>query len=333
MDKEQPVEMDSKQPLDETETIHTNPDRRRFIEATPYHHALQRRHFMLFEILPFLGTVFALVLAFYYPPGALEFILFFGLWFISGLGVTLGYHRHVGHRAFKASNFVRGTLIGMGFLGTQGPLISWAATHRLHHSSSDEPDDPHSPNLHGKDLFSRIKGLFHAQVMWMRKHDYPSVSHFVPDLYHDRFIMKLDRYYMKVAIAGLIFPAVVGAFYYQTLIGTLNCFLWGSVIRLFVVDHIIWSINSVLHTTGKRLFETGDESRNGYFISLITLGESFHNNHHAFPGSAFFGLAWYRPDPAYWVLKTLEYFGLVWDIRVPSKQAIKRKLRKKNNEQ
>ena len=315
-------------PIDDTEIILVDPARRRFTAATPYHHTLQKRHFLLFEVVPFLGTIAAFVLLFWIPLGPLELILFFGLWYVSGFGVTLGYHRHLAHKAFKAKDWVRGTLMFMAFLATQGPPISWAAFHRLHHSTSDKPGDPHSPNLHGKGFVNRLKGLLHAQVMWMKKHDYPGVAHFIPDIYQDKFLMKLDKYYMRVAIAGLVFPALAGALYYQTIAGAVNCFLWGGLVRLFVVDHIIWSINSVLHTFGKQPFRTGDESRNGYFISIITLGESFHNNHHAFPGSANFGLAWYRPDPAYWVLKILEKFGLVWDVKVPGGERLKTKMRK-----
>jgi stearoyl-CoA desaturase (delta-9 desaturase) len=315
--------------LDPTEIILTDDSRRKFASATPFHHALQRRHFFLFEVLPFIGTVVAITMLFWQPIGALELGLFFGLWYVSGFGITLAYHRHLAHRAFKAKPWLRTTLMLMAFLATQGPPLSWTAFHRLHHGSSDEPGDPHSPNLHGKGFFNRLKGLLHAQVMWMYRHDYPGVTHFIPDLARDRLMLKLDRYYLPVALAGIAFPAVVGALYYQTWLGAFTCFLWGAMVRLFVCDHLIWHINSVLHTFGKRRFQTGDESRNGYFMSIITLGESFHNNHHAFPGSADFGLGWHRPDPAYWVLKLMEQFGWVWDVRVPSKQRIQQKTRSK----
>ena len=315
--------------IDDTETILVNPKRRKFSVSTPRHYALQRRHFFLFQIIPSIGAIAALVLLFWFPIGALELSLFFVLWFASAFGITLGYHRHLAHKSFKAKPWVRRCLMYLAFVAAQGPPVSWAAIHRLHHSESDKEEDPHSPNLHGSGWMNRLKGLAHAQIMWMRKHEYPSVTHYIPDLYDDKLMMKLDKHYMPVNVLGLAIPGLLGALYYQTFTGALMCFLWGGYLRMVVLDHIIWLINSILHTTGRPTFNTGDNSRNGYLLSLITLGESFHNNHHAFPGSAHFGLHWYNPDPGYYLLKLLEKLGLVWDIKVPKKKRISAKLKTK----
>lgn len=311
---------------DITEGVYTDPGKRGISVSTPYHHRLQRRHFALFEVLPLLGTLFATGWAFYVPVGWLELVLFFVLWQFTAIGITLAYHRHMGHQAFQAKPWVRTLLFILACMATQGPPLSWAAFHRLHHSVSDQPGDPHSPNLHGPGWWNRLRGLLHAQILWMYRHDYPSAARYIPDLRNDKLLWRIDRWYLRIAFAGLALPALIGWIYYGTLLGVFQCFLWGGVVRLFVLDHIIWFINSALHTAGRQPFATGDGSRNGVLISFLTFGESFHNNHHAFPGSAAFGLCWYQPDPAYWILRGMAALGWVWDVRVPSEARIQARL-------
>src|SRR6201999_3226306 len=145
-------------------------------------HRLQRRHFVIFDVLPVVGTLVALGLLFYRPIGAVDISLFFGMWLLTGLGLTVGYHRLFTHRAFATGSVVSCMLIIMGSMAGRGPMLSWVAMHRRHHELSDQDGDLHSPNLHGTSIYQRLRGFLHAHLTWMIAHDYPNIAHYVPDL-------------------------------------------------------------------------------------------------------------------------------------------------------
>ncbi|WP_338523858.1 acyl-CoA desaturase [Pseudomonas batumici] len=299
--------------------------------SSPYFHRLQRRHFILFDILPIFGVVLAALLSLYLPISALDIGLFILFWALTGIGVSVGYHRYFTHRSFKATPAVAVLLTILGSMAGQGALLSWVAMHRRHHELSDQPGDPHSPNLHGSGIIGGIKGLVHSHFTWMKAHDYPNVVYYAPDLLRDPLISKTARYYYTWVLLGLLAPALLGGLLSQSWWGALSGFLWGGVIRMFVVGHIIWSINSVLHRVGTRPYQSRDYSRNGGVLGLFTFGESWHNNHHAFPESPSFGLQWAIFDPGYWFVRGLSLVGLAWDLRVPTAQ--RRSSRKKRNVQ
>src|ERR1700760_2601250 len=173
-------------------------------------HKLQRRHFLLFDVLPFVGTLVALGLLFYRPIGALELGLFFGLWLVTGLGLTVGYHRLFTHQAFATSTAVSSLLIIMGSMAGRGPMISWAAMHRRHHELSDHEGDLHSPNLHGARFAGRLRGFLHAHLTWMVEHDYPNVAHYVPDLMAQRTLVRVNSLYYVWVLLGLLIPTAIG---------------------------------------------------------------------------------------------------------------------------
>ena len=304
------------------ESIPTDDTKRKKVIDSPFIHRLQKRHFILFDALPFFGTLVALVLIPYIPVGPFELFLFVLFWLITGFGISSGYHRFFTHRSFKAKKVVEVALAISGAMAGQGGVISWAALHRRHHELSDKPGDPHSPNLHGSGWRNGIRGLVHSHLSWMYKHEYPSVVHYVPDLIKDKTLVKIDRYYYLWAVAGLLIPAILGGFYHRSFEGALSGFLWGGVVRMFWLEHTIWSINSFLHCFGTRRFQTQEQSHNFGLVALLTFGESWHNNHHAFPGSASFGLEWYRLDPASWLIQLLAALDLASDIKVPSKDKI-----------
>jgi stearoyl-CoA desaturase (delta-9 desaturase) len=259
------------------------------------------------------------------PFGAIEISLFAGLWLLTGIGVTVGYHRLFTHCTFKASPSLRRALAILGSMAGQGAPISWAALHRRHHEFSDREGDPHSPNLHGHTLLRRARGVIHSHFTWMSSHEYPSVAHYAPDLLRDPAVARLESSYMLFALLGLGLPAAIGGALHGSWQGALSGLLWGGFVRMFVLGNIVWAINSVLHTIGARAFETDDRSRNSALLALISLGESWHNNHHAFPGSANFGLAWYRLDPGFWCVRLFGIAGVAHDIHVPSAEAIARR--------
>ena len=289
-------------------------------------HRLQRQHFVLFDVLPFLGTLVALGLLFYRPAGALDIALFFGMWLVTGLGLTVGYHRLFTHQAFATSTAVSALLVVMGSMAGRGSMLSWAAMHRRHHELSDHEGDLHSPNLHGDGFMGRVRGFVHAHLTWMIEHDYPNVAHYVPDLMAERTLVKVNSLYYVWVLLGLLIPTAIGGLLSGSLWGAITGFLWGGVVRMFVVEQTMSALNSVLHTFGRRPFITRDDhSGNLAIMALFGWGEGWHNNHHAFPYSAAFGLRWFEFDPGFLFIRLLKALGLAWDVKVPSPEKIARR--------
>jgi stearoyl-CoA desaturase (Delta-9 desaturase) len=286
-------------------------------------HKLQRRHFIIFDVLPFLGTLVALGMLFYRPIGAVEISLFFSMWLITGFGLTVGYHRLFTHRAFSTGVVTGCIFIVMGSMAGRGPMLSWVAMHRRHHELSDHEGDLHSPNLHGTTLPGRVRGFLHAHLTWMIEHDYPNVAHYVPDLMAERTLVAVNRFYYTWVLLGLLVPAAIGGLVTTSWWGAFSGFLWGGVVRMFVVEQSMSAINSLTHTFGARPFLTRDDnSRNLGLMALLAWGEGWHNNHHAFPYSAAFGLRWFEIDPGFLLIRLLEALGLAWNVKVPGREKI-----------
>jgi stearoyl-CoA desaturase (Delta-9 desaturase) len=281
-------------------------------------HRAQLRHFILFDVLPAVGTAAAIASLPWLPLHWSDIFLFLAFWLATGLGLTVGFHRYFSHRSFAATRPVVILLLILGCMAARGPMISWVAMHRRHHELSDREGDLHSPNLHGQSAFARLRGWVHAHLTWMVRHDYPNVTRYVPDLLKDRALMRWNRaYYLWVAL-GLAIPAVLGGLLQGNWQGAVTGFLWAGVVRIFVVEHTMSTINSICHLIGERSFERGDNSRNNAWLGLLTWGEAHHNNHHAFANSAAFGLRWFELDPGFWFIRCLQAFGLVWDVRQPA---------------
>lgn len=293
--------------------------------SSSYIHKLQLKHFILFNLAP---PILALVLGgFLFFSSQLMLtqvevytaILF---WAISSLGITVGYHRLFTHRSLKVRRPVKFLLHGLGLIAGQGGAISWAALHRQHHKYSDKEGDPHSPNLNGDGVVNVSRGIAHSHFTWMRKHRYPNVLHYVPDLIVDKDMILMDRHYKKIFLIGLILPGLISYLFVNTPAAFLSGVLFGGLVRIIFTGNTIWAINSFLHRFGTRPFNTTDKSRNFALISPISFGEAWHNNHHAFPGSAAFGLKWYEFDPGFYLIKLLEVAGLASDVKKPTKQQI-----------
>jgi stearoyl-CoA desaturase (Delta-9 desaturase) len=294
--------------------------------SSEYLKKLQFRHFLLYDVLPGIGTAVAIALLFIRPIGWMEISLLVIMWAFTGIGVTVGYHRHFTHRSFQAVTPVRVMLTILGSMTAQGPLTSWVALHRRHHEYSDRPEDPHSPRLHGNDLGGRIRGLWHSHFTWMMAHEYPNIVHYAPDILRDKAVMKTSRHYTAWVVLGLIIPAILGGLWTRSFEGIFFGFLWGGVVRIFVVGNIVWAINSFGHVYGTRPFKTNEHSTNNSLLGAISLGESWHNNHHAFQSSAKFGLWWWQIDFGYWAIWALEKLGLVSDVKAPTEQMIEARL-------
>ncbi|WP_035862665.1 acyl-CoA desaturase [Cupriavidus sp. SK-3] len=293
-----------------------------FVVETPLIQRLQRRHFLLFDVLPLLLVLATPLYWSYLYRSYFEVLLFALMWLATGLGITVGYHRLFTHKSFQAAWPVQVILAILGSMAAQGGVTSWVAIHRLHHEKSDSEGDLHSPNQNGTGLVNRLKGLLHSHFLWMSRHPYPNVVRYAPDLLRNGHVAAINRNYYRIVLAGIVFPAFAGYLYHGDARGVLSGLYWGGVLRIFVLEHIIWSINSFLHVFGARDYETKESSRNVGALGLITLGESWHNNHHRFANSPSFGLKWYNLDPGFWLIKLFEIAGVAWDLRLPDAKQV-----------
>jgi stearoyl-CoA desaturase (delta-9 desaturase) len=281
---------------------------------------------LLAVTLPFVGLVLAIALT--WGRGGMHWEqlgLFVGMYLLTGLGVTVGYHRLFTHRSFEAPRLVKATLAILGGMAVEGPLLRWVAQHRCHHHHSDDEGDPHSPHAieHGAGGTAQmVRGLWHAHVGWLFLPDSPKLGRYVKDLRSDRMLRTISQMFPIWAILGLMIPAMLGGLLTLSWMGILYGFLWGGLARIFFVHHVTWSINSVCHFWGTRPFETGDMSRNNALFGVLGFGEGWHNNHHAFPTSARHGLRWWQLDLSYYIIQSMRAIGLASNVRLPAVQAM-----------
>ncbi|MBE9170248.1 acyl-CoA desaturase [Pleurocapsales cyanobacterium LEGE 06147] len=286
---------------------------------------IQRKFSFAAVLVPFLGSVVAVGLLPYTGIGPVEIWLLVSMYVLTTLGLEIGFHRHFSHRAFQTTNVIRVILTILGSMAAVGHVIHWVSHHRGHHPYSDQPGDPHSPylNTKGQNL-NQLRGLWHAHIGWLFESEFPNVL-LAKDLLRDPVIVKVNQLYLLWVILGFAIPAALGGVFTGTWMGVLQGLLWGGFVRVFLVHHAFWSINSITHTFGSRPFDSKDRSTNNIWLAIPTLGASWHNNHHAFPNSAMVGLEWWQIDPSGWLIRILEAVGLVWDVKVPTAGKIEAK--------
>jgi stearoyl-CoA desaturase (Delta-9 desaturase) len=280
-------------------------------------------------VIPFLGTIAATVLLWGSFLSGLDLVLFGVMYALSAIGVTVGFHRLLTHRAFSTFRPIRYALAVMGSLSLQGPVIDWVADHRKHHTFTDEEGDPHSPHAGaGAGLGGMMRGLWHAHVGWIfETQGQASSSRFARDLVEDPGMRRINRSFPWIALLSLGLPFVLGfAISGGVLAAGLSALLWAGLVRIFLVHHITWSINSICHFVGSRRFDVDDKSTNVFWLALPSLGEAWHHNHHAFPQSAFHGLRWYELDPSGWIILAMQRVGLAWDVIRVTPEREQRKL-------
>jgi stearoyl-CoA desaturase (delta-9 desaturase) len=268
-------------------------------------------------VIPFAGVIAAGALLWSRFLGARDIAIFIVMYLLTALGVTIGFHRLLTHRAFQTRPWLRYTLAVLGSLSLQGPVIDWVADHRKHHTFTDEDGDPHSPHTDaGAGLSGMLRGLWHAHTGWLfQTHGQASSKRFARDLLEDPTMRRINRSFPLIALGSLVFPFSLGfALGGGVLAAGLSALLWGGLVRIFLVHHITWSINSICHVFGRRRFDTDDQSTNVFWLALPSLGEAWHHNHHAFPQSAFHGLRWYELDPSGWLILAMARVGLAWDV-------------------
>ena len=275
---------------------------------------------LLAVVLPFLGLAAAFALLWGRGFGWVELGLLGGMYALTALGITVGFHRLFTHRAFEAGRAVQFTLAALGSMAVQGPLLRWVAFHRRHHQHSDGREDPHSPHHGGGGLRGLLRGLWHAHLGWLFRPDPPGLACYVRDLRRSRLVRATSALWPLWVAAGLLLPAAVGALLAGGWMGALRGLLWGGLVRIFLVHHVTWSVNSVCHLWGRQPFPGRDQSRNNFLFGVLAFGEGWHNNHHAFPTSARHGLRWWQVDVSYWVIRALALLGLAWKVRLPARQ-------------
>jgi stearoyl-CoA desaturase (delta-9 desaturase) len=271
---------------------------------------------------PLVGTLCAVWLAFHTGIGPVEIGLFLVFHFITTIGATVGFHRHFAHKSFDAKPIVRRLLGIFGSMSAQGPLVYWVATHRRHHAFSDEPCDPHSPNLHGESFRERLQGQWHAHIKWLFISERTNTGRFASDILRDPLTKEINRQYFTWVLVGLALPALIGGLLTCTWMGVLTGFLWGGLVRMFAVHHAFWAIGGIAHSVGWRAFDTKEDSTNNLWLAIPNYGEGWHNNHHAFPQSAHFGLKWWQIDIGAWVICCLAAVGLVYNVKRPTPEMI-----------
>jgi len=246
-------------------------------------------------IIPLLATIFAIGLLWQRAVYWSDLVLLVTMYAFVALGVTVGYHRMLTHRSFRPHPVIKCVLLILGSMAWEGPALEWAATHIKHHAQADREGDPHSP----------VEGFFHAHLGWLFNDRTADPNVYCRNLVQDPMVTFISRTFLLWAVLSLLIPFALGGW---------TGLLWGGLARIFLTHHVTWSVNSVCHTFGKREFETNDRSRNEWIVGLLAFGEGLHNNHHAFPRSAFHGLHWWQFDLSGYFIWTLEHLGLASDV-------------------
>jgi stearoyl-CoA desaturase (Delta-9 desaturase) len=245
-------------------------------------------------VVPFIATIYAMTMVWNQYVTWLHVTLMIVLYILSGMGITVGFHRMLTHKAFETHPWFKALILIFGCMAVEGDPTSWASTHIQHHAHSDDEDDPHSP----------LEGLWHAHVGWLFGHQAN------PEVYgtwlrRDPVVVWVTKTWFLWVLVGIAIP---------TLIAGWSGFIWGGLVRIFLTHHITWSVNSICHTFGRRDYQTRDASRNNFIVGLLAFGEGWHNNHHAFPRSAFHGLRWWQIDVSGYFISVCEKLGLVWNV-------------------
>lgn len=281
-------------------------------------------------IVPFVGLAAAIALLWGVAFNWVYMALLVGMTIATSLGVTVGFHRLFTHKSFTAPAWVRYALAAAGSMAVQGPVIWWCGEHRRHHQHSDTEHDPHSPHMghHGSwgdGVLATFRGAFHAHLGWILAAKTQDLTKYTKDLSQDRVVMAASRQFVPWVIVGFLLPATIGALVTWSWMGLLLGFLWGGLVRVLLVHHLTWSVNSVCHLWGTQPFRSRDESRNNPIVGVLGFGEGWHNNHHAFPTSARHGLRWWELDVSYWVILGLQAMGLASKVRVPDRARMESK--------
>jgi stearoyl-CoA desaturase (delta-9 desaturase) len=265
--------------------------------------------------VPFAAFLAVIVFTWHDLVGPSDIAILIVMYTVSAFGATVGFHRLLTHRAFQTHKPIEYLFAVMGTMSVEGSVIDWVADHRKHHAHADADGDPHSPYGYGTGFRGALRGLWHAHAGWLltRGHQVDA-RRYAPDLVEDRGMVLIDRAYLPIAGAGLLLPFAFGYLLTGRLAGALTGLLWGGLARVFLFHHASFSVNSICHFFGSRRFATEDQSTNVFWLALPSMGEAWHNNHHAFPRSACHGLRWWEFDLSGLVIRTMRRMHLAWNV-------------------
>ncbi len=247
--------------------------------------------------------------------------LLLGMYLLTALGITVGFHRLFVHRSFETYTWEKFIWAILGSMAVQGGLFQWVGMHRRHHQFSDTADDPHSPHHEGHGVLGALRGFWHAHIGWFFEANPPDLERYVADLKHSRALRVANALMPLWVTLGLVVPAVLGGVITLSWGGVWTGLIWGGLVRIFLVHQVTWSINSACHLWGFRTYKSDDDSRNNLLFGILGMGEGWHNTHHAFPTSARHGLRWWQIDVSYWVIRTMALLGLAWNLKLPTAEA------------
>jgi stearoyl-CoA desaturase (Delta-9 desaturase) len=279
----------------------------------------------VFVAIPLVALVAAIPLLWGWGLGWHDVVIALVFYWVSGLGITVGFHRYFTHGSFKAKTGLRVALAIAGSLAIEGPVITWVSDHRRHHKYSDKEGDPHSPWRYGDDWKALSKGLVYAHIGWLFDPNKTSQEKFSPDLLADHRIKSVDRWFPGLVAVTLLLPALIGGLWGMSWQGAVTAFFWATLVRIALLHHVTWSINSICHTFGSEEFEVRDRSRNVSWLAIASFGESWHNLHHADPTCARHGALKGQLDPSARVIWALEKLGWAYDVRWPDEERLSAK--------
>ncbi|MFP5253888.1 MAG: acyl-CoA desaturase [Actinomycetes bacterium] len=280
----------------------------------------------VFIVVPFLAVAAAVPLAWGGWLGWTDVAIMVLMYWLTGHGITVGFHRLFTHKSYKPNRAVKIFWAVAGSMAIQGPVIRWVADHRKHHKFSDRDGDPHSPWRYGTDLKALAKGFWYAHMMWLFNPEQTPQRKYAPDLMKDPDLVKISRQFPMWVAVSLALPLVLGGLLTMSWQGALTAFFWGSLVRVSLLHHVTWSINSICHTVGERPFLSRDKSANVWWLAIPSMGESWHNLHHADPTCARHGVLPGQLDTSARIIWFMEKVGWVKDVRWPVKERIEAKL-------
>jgi len=275
-----------------------------------------------FVTVPFIAVIAAVPFAWGWGLNWVDVAIFAAFYLFTGFGVTVGFHRYLTHGAFKAKRWLRIVLTVAGTMSVEGAPIRWVADHRRHHQFSDLEGDPHSPWRFGESTKGLFKGMVWAHVGWLFERDNSNARRFAPDLIRDKDIRKIQNNFVPIMLFSLFGPALIGGLVTWSWWGAVTAYFWASLVRIALVHHVTWAINSVCHVVGEQPYRSNDKAHNFWPLAILSFGESWHNSHHADPTCARHGVDKGQLDSSARLIWLFEKAGWVWDVRWPKEDRL-----------
>jgi stearoyl-CoA desaturase (Delta-9 desaturase) len=275
-------------------------------------------------LVPFAALIAAVPLAWGWGLSWLDAGLAVGFYVVSMLGITVGFHRYFTHGAFRCGRALRISLAVAGSLAVQGPVTHWVADHRRHHAFADKEGDPHSPWRYGTSPAALVRGFWHAHLGWILERTLSDQQRYCPDLLADPDIVRVSRWFGWITFASFVLPAIIGGAVTGTFWGAVTGFFWAGLVRIALSHHVAWSTNSICHMVGERPWRVRDRSTNVWPLAILSMGESWHNLHHADPTSARHGVGRFEIDLSAETIALFEKLGWAWKVRWPQPERLEK---------